>query len=131
MSGKGFRIEIPVHIKRDRRARKVIAKGEAPKVEEPVPRIARLLALAHKWEGMVRRGEIKDYAEIARLTGLTRGRVTQICSLTLLAPDIQEAILSPAPTSLDSRALRRVLTHARWEVQRVTWRHLAKPPATS
>ena len=34
--------------------------------KDPVPRIARLLALAHKWEGMVRRGEVKDYAEIAR-----------------------------------------------------------------
>ena len=73
----GFRIEIPVHIKRDRRARKVLAKGEAPRVAEPVPRIARLLALAWKWEGMVRRGEVKGYAEIARRIGLSRARVAQ------------------------------------------------------
>ena len=35
-------------------------------------RSARLLALAHKWEGMVRRGEVKDYAEIASATFLCR-----------------------------------------------------------
>ncbi len=99
MSEKGFRIEIPVHIKRDRRARKVITKGGAPEVQQSVPRIARLLALAHKWEGMVRRGEFGGYIEIARLTGLTKGRVTQICCLTLVAPAIQEGILNPSITS--------------------------------
>ena len=66
MTERGFRIEIPVHIKRNRRARKVLAKGEAPNVAEPVPRIARLLALAWKWEGMVRRGEVRGYVEITR-----------------------------------------------------------------
>ena len=34
-----------------------------------VPKVARLLALTHKWEGMVRQGEVKDYAEIARMEG--------------------------------------------------------------
>ena len=41
----------------------------------------------------VRDGVVKDYAEIARLTGLSRARVTQIVNLTLLAPAIQEEIL--------------------------------------
>ncbi len=45
------------------------------------------------FERLVRDGVVKDYAEIARLTGLTRARVTQIVNLTLLAPDIQEKIL--------------------------------------
>jgi hypothetical protein len=55
------RIEIPINVKRDRRARKVVQHGFAPDPSgEPVPRMARLLALAWKWEGMVRRGEVKD-----------------------------------------------------------------------
>ena len=52
MSEKGFRVEIPVNF--NRRAPK------GPQQEPPlqnefddVPRIARLLALAHKWEGIV------------------------------------------------------------------------------
>ena len=92
MSDKGFRIEIPVHIKRDRRARKVLATGETSKDKESVPRIARLLALAHKWEGMVRRGET-NCGQIARKHGLSNARVSQVCGLTLLAPAIQKSIL--------------------------------------
>ena len=50
MSEKGFRGEIPVHIKRDQRAGKVLARGETPKDNESVPGIARLLALAWRWD---------------------------------------------------------------------------------
>ena len=35
-----------------------------------------------------------DYAEAARVLGLTRARLTQATNLLLLAPEIQEAILS-------------------------------------
>ena len=43
----------------------------------------------------LRRGitEAADYAELARLAHVSRARITQIMNLTLLAPDIQEAIL--------------------------------------
>jgi hypothetical protein len=42
---------------------------------------------------MLQRGEVKDYAELARLGHVTRARVTQIMNLLNLAPDLQEAIL--------------------------------------
>ena len=61
-----------------------------------VPKITRLLVLGHHFERLVRDGVVKDYAEIARLT---RARVTQIVNLTLLAPEIQEAILAVTPVS--------------------------------
>ena len=35
-----------------------------------VPRVTRLLALAHRLEGMIGSGEIRDWAEAARLAGL-------------------------------------------------------------
>jgi len=119
MSDKGVRVEYEVHFKRDRRARKVVRQGPPPAVTpEPVPRVARLLALAHKWEGMVRRGEVNGYAEIARRMRLTRARVTQICDLVLLAPGIQDRILSPeAEATLSPRHLRIVGGHPRWAVQ--------------
>ncbi|GIW55523.1 MAG: hypothetical protein KatS3mg082_1927 [Nitrospiraceae bacterium] len=60
-----------------------------------IPRITRLMALAIKCQDMIDRGEVKDYADLARLGFVTRARVTQIMNLTLLAPDIQETILSP------------------------------------
>lgn len=54
-----------------------------------VPRITRLLALAHRWHRLIDAGEIRDQAEIARRTGLTRARVTQIMELRWLPPQIQ------------------------------------------
>src|SRR5438128_2207912 len=60
---------------------------------ERVPKITLLLVLGHHFERLVRDGAVKDLAEIARRTGLTRARVTQITNLTQLAPDLQEAIL--------------------------------------
>src|SRR5438045_91245 len=58
-----------------------------------VPRIARLMALAIRFEDLVRRGEVQDYADLARLGHVTRARITQIMNLLMLAPDLQEQIL--------------------------------------
>src|SRR5690349_4662075 len=57
------------------------------------PRIACLVALAHRLDGMVQSGAVKDYAELARLGRVTRARVTQIMNLLNLAPEIQEYLL--------------------------------------
>ncbi len=115
MSEKGFRVEIPVQIKRDQRARKVLAEREAPMIGDSVPRIARLLALAHKWEGMVRRGAT-NHGQLARQHGLSRARVSQICSLSLLAPDIQESIL--LSSSLSQHCLAAMVARPIWREQR-------------
>ena len=60
---------------------------------EKVPRVARLLALAHKFQGMLDRGEVASMAELARLGRVSRARITQIMDLLLLAPEIQESVL--------------------------------------
>jgi len=65
------------------------------------------LALAIKFQGMVDSGEVRDYADLARLGYVTRARITQVMNLLLLAPDIQEKILSnrgAGPHGLMSRA---------------------------
>ncbi len=91
---------------------------------EQVPRIARMLALAHVMQRMIDRGEVKDQAELARMLGFTRARVTQILDLTLLAPDIQEEIVlaegNGARTALRERDVRG-LCRAPWKRQRVLW----------
>jgi hypothetical protein len=65
----------------------------APEPQGKAPRIARLLALAHKLDAMVRSGEIRDYAQLARLGHISSARLTQIIVLLHLAPAIQEYIL--------------------------------------
>src|ERR1019366_5937799 len=47
----------------------------------------------HQVPGMVDRGEVRDYADLAQLGYVTRARITQIMNLLHLAPDIQEQLL--------------------------------------
>jgi hypothetical protein len=92
-----------------------------------IPRVARLLALAHRFQGLLARGEVQSMADLARLGGVTRARVTQIMDLLLLAPDIQEALLFLPPVEggrdpIHLRELRYVCQAPEWAEQRRRWR---------
>ena len=74
---------------------------------------------------LVREAAVKDYAEIARLTGLTRARVTQLVNLLLLAPEIQAAILGlPYRSGLTERHLRPLISYSGWRCQHERWESL-------
>jgi len=84
-----------------------------------IPRIARLLALAIRFEKLLRDGTIRDYAELARLGRVTRARMTQIMKLLDLAPDVQEEILFlPLIQGLNERNLRPLASRIDWDEQR-------------
>jgi hypothetical protein len=51
------------------------------------------MALAIRFDGMVRHGEVRGYADLARLGYVSRARIAQIMNRLNLAPDIQEIIL--------------------------------------
>jgi hypothetical protein len=90
-----------------------------------IPRIARLMALAIRFEGLLREETIRDYAELARLGRVTRARMTQIMKLRDLAPDIQEQILFLPPlTGLNERNLRAVVSRIDWDEQRRLFRKI-------
>ena len=93
--GTRLRATARVHFRQGRGTRKLIKRGEEPEPppQSAVPRISRLMALAIHVQELVDRGEVADYAELARLAHVPRARISQIMNLTLLAPDIQEAIL--------------------------------------
>ena len=97
--------------------------------QEPVrrpARVARMLALSHRLEAAIERGEYRDRADAARQLGFTRARITQLLDLTLLAPDIQEAVLELEAVDgvepLSERALRVVVRCEKWNGQRAAWR---------
>ena len=69
----------------------------APPPEGHIPRISRLMALAIRFEQLIRDGTVHDQADLARLAHISRARVTQIMDLLLLAPEIQEGILFLSP----------------------------------
>ena len=86
--------------------------------------VAHVLALAHHIERQIRAGELRDYAHAAEVLGVTRARVSQISALTLLAPVIQEAILS-LPTGrnvITEHQLREIVAEPLWEKQMRLWR---------
>ncbi len=58
-----------------------------------VPRVSKLMALAIRFDRLVRDGVVSDLAELARLASVTQPRMTQIMNLNHLAPDIQEELL--------------------------------------
>lgn len=91
-----IKIEATLHFNRRGRGRKEIRQGESPAptpCSGRVPRVARLMALAIRFEEHIRSGIVTDYAELARVAHVSRARITQIMNLLMLAPDIQEAIL--------------------------------------
>jgi hypothetical protein len=104
---------------------------EADRTIKPgnLPRISKLMALAIRFDGLVRRGEVRDYADLARLGYVTRARITQIMNLLNLAPDIQEAILFLPRTvkgrdQIREKEVRPIAAVAQWSRQRKMWAKL-------
>jgi len=92
-----------------------------------IPRIARLMALAIRFEGLLRDNTIRDCAELARLGRVTRARMTQIMKLLHLAPDIQEQILFLPPVKgLNERNLRCVVNRINWHEQRCMFQKITQ-----
>ena len=86
---------------------------------DAISRIARLMALAIRFEGLVNDGTVRDYADLARRGHVTRARMTQIMKLLDLAPDIQEQILFLPPiVGLNERNLRSIVRRIDWDEQR-------------
>jgi hypothetical protein len=122
-------IACQVNFKRQDRGRRRLDPGAQPHPRPPgrVPRVARLMALAIRFEAQVRKGVLRSYSALAELGHVTRAR--QIMNLVKLAPDIQEALLF-LPRTERGRApiiLRDVLpiaTTIEWGKQRRMWQRL-------
>ena len=124
-------IHCKLRIERKTRGRIRLESGKAPVPVQPgrVPRVSRLMALAIKFDGLVRRGEVPDYAGLARLGHVTRARMTQIMNLLLLAPEIQEQLLFLPNTEhghdpIHLRQLQPIAQVMDWRKQRTSWKRL-------
>jgi hypothetical protein len=103
---------------------------------EWVPRIAKLLALAVRFEELLGNGTVKDYADLARLGGVSASRITQVMNLRNLAPALQERILflrgeRHQRDCLNERALRRICGLVNWADQIQHFERLLAPQAES
>ena len=113
-----------VHFQTSRRSKKTIRSGNSPKrCEVRTQRISKLMALAIKFDYMLKTRELADMAQIAARGRVTRARMTQIMNLNLLAPDIQERLLCLPQTNkgrdeITIRALQKIALEADWRRQR-------------
>ena len=122
-----------VHFVRRDHGRKTIADAPRPTDQaEPgrIPRISRLMALAIRFDRLVREGKVTDQSELAHLAHVTQPRMTQIMNLNHLALDIQEKLLFlPRVTRgrdpIHERMLRPIAAQMEWASQRKMWHQLS------
>lgn len=120
--------------KRGKSVRLVDGKVEEKKRSRPL-KVARMLALAHMFQRMIHAGVVKDHSELARLTGFSNARITQLMNLTFLAPSIQEEILGMTVERgrdrVTERSLRKVVEMVEWGAQEQIWQGSHEPPGQS
>lgn len=123
-----------ISTQRNRHGRMSIHDGAAP---APVmttyaaapARIARVVAVAHHVDHLVRSGVAKSYADVGDLGSITRARVSQITNLLFLSPSIQERLLfmiRPAAgrEQIGERDLRAICMEPDWSKQEVMFDRL-------
>jgi len=107
-------IQNPIPLKRAKAGRKKWLLVRAG-TDCPLPRISWLMALAVHFDGLIRRGIVRDYADLAWLGGVTRARITQIMNLLNLPPWKQEELLFLRGNSrLPEREMRAVCEKTMW-----------------
>lgn len=101
-----------------------------------LPRITKLIALAIKFDEMLRDGVVQNQAELARVGFITRARITQIMNLLNLAPEIQEDLVRlgfvhSGKDEITERQLRYMSGQADWQKQLESWGQFLTLSATA
>jgi hypothetical protein len=81
------------------------------------------MALAIRFEDLLRQYPEINYSDLARLCGVSRSRITEILNLVHLAPDLQERLLFLKPNAcgrdqIHEPALRKITQIDDWNEQR-------------
>lgn len=123
-------LEIPIRFCSGQRGRKTLSTASTisgPTLElGRAPRLARLMALAIRFEHLLNNSAVADYADLARLGHVGRTHITHIMNLRLLAPDIQEQILLLPRTQrgrdpIHLGQLQPIALEPDWRKQRIKW----------
>jgi hypothetical protein len=117
-------VRVPVTIRKRGGRRLVVAPDGVP-WSRPKARVdntlVKALARAHRWKRMLEEGRYGTVTELAAGEKLDRGYLGKILMLTLLAPDIVEAILDGRqPAELGVHVLRQGFP-VEWEEQCRRW----------
>ncbi|MBR0670495.1 hypothetical protein [Neoroseomonas soli] len=119
-------VRVPLKIRR-RPGRKTVVTplrdgGEAPLPTHADPALVKALARAFRYQRLLDEGRYASISEMAAAERIERGYLGTLLRLTLLAPDIVEALLDGRNTSNLDLARLFAGIGAAWEKQRATLR---------
>lgn len=123
--GRMVTVRIPISIRRRGGRRLVLAPDGTDITATPIHRhidsaMVKAIARAFRWREMLENGTYATIAEVAAAEKINESYVGRILRLTLLAPDIVEAIRGGRqPTEVTLAVLMRRLP-VLWEAQRST-----------
>jgi hypothetical protein len=90
-------VRVPLAIRRRPGLKTVVtpvgAAAPAPARTRADPALVKALARSHRWQRLLDEGRYASVSEMATAEKLDRGYLGRVLQLTLLAPDIVEAIL--------------------------------------
>jgi hypothetical protein len=118
-----------VFFTRGERGRRRIEDKPAPSQTVPqgrVPRVSRVMALAIRFEHLLRAGTVSDTVVLASLAKVTQPRITQVMNMLHLAPTIQEELLflphvTHGRDPINEKHLRRACAEPNFARQRQLW----------
>jgi hypothetical protein len=93
LDGTTLVVRIPMRFQRRGGRKRIVA----PDGSELVPATNKVLARAHRWQGMLEEGRFASVRELAEAERVSLSYLSRILRLTLLAPDIVERIFGRAP----------------------------------
>jgi hypothetical protein len=121
--GRAVTVRVPISIRRRGGRKLVLAPDGAEVTAAPVTRhvdnaMVKAIARAFRWRDMLENGEYATIREIASAEKINESYVGRVLRLTLLAPDIVEAVLAGRqPIGLQLDGLMRPFS-VEWSEQR-------------
>ena len=120
---QGISVNVPLTLKKRGGRREVILPqafaSDNPMHPSHQEALVIAIARAHRWQKLLDEGKFESISDLAREIGLDVSFAARLLRLTLLAPDIIEAILVGEEPSGLSLTMLTKQSHVVWENQRV------------
>jgi hypothetical protein len=113
-------IRIPVSFRNHRAGKQIVTPAGSPawSADRVDSALIRAIVRAHHWRSLLESGKYASAAELAKAENINDSYLSRLLRLTLLAPDIVQAILDGRqPKLLEVKALAKPLPSG-WELQR-------------
>src|SRR5690349_11246196 len=122
-AGRMLVVRVPLQVHRRGSRKLVVSPDGAPSIRSGAvidATIVKALARAHRWKSMLESGEHASVTELAKSEKINLSYLCRMLRLTLLAPDIVEALLDGKRSGLQLADLIRPLPII-WAEQRISF----------